>query len=99
MGPSVAKARARSSTAARSSTRALISTFLGNRLGLQRRADLLERRRILDRREVAGIAPLAYCLDRAAQELPGAGLRQQRHEAHPRPAPAPHELLVDGRPD
>ena len=45
---------------------------------LDQLADLLQRGRVLDRRQVAGIAPLADRLDRAAQQLARARLRQAR---------------------
>ena len=51
---------------------------------LDQLADLLQRRRVLDRRQVAGIAPLADRLDRAAQQLARARLRQRGDEVHAR---------------
>ena len=76
---------------------------------LQRLPDLLERARVLDGRQVARIAPLGERLDRAAQQLARARLRQQRSRsaratgarsrraACPRspslPSPAPARLL------
>src|SRR5205085_7611297 len=50
----------------------------GDVFRLHRRSNLLQRARILDRREVAWIAALAARLDRAAEQLPRARLRQQR---------------------
>ena len=47
-------------------------------------AQRLQRRRILDRRQVARIAAFGERLDRAAQQLARARLRQQRHEMHAR---------------
>ena len=54
------------------------------RARLDQVADLLQRGRILDRRQVAGVAPLADRLDRAAQQLAGARLRQARDEVDAR---------------
>jgi hypothetical protein len=38
---------------------------------------MLQRGRVLDRGQVARVAPLAHRLDRAAQQLAGARLRQR----------------------
>src|SRR5690242_15443984 len=61
----------------------------------ERGPHLLERSRILDRREVAGVARLGERLDRAAQKLSRARLRQHRHEMHARRPRDRAQLAVD----
>ena len=58
-------------------------------------ADLLQRRRVLDRRQVAGVAPFADRLDRAAQQLARARLRQRADEVDARRPRHRAELAVD----
>ena len=65
-------------------------------LRLDQLADLLQRGRVLDRRQVAGIAALADRLDRAAQELARARLRQGGDEVDARRPRQRAELAVDG---
>src|SRR5436190_24299822 len=57
---------------------------------------LLQRCGILDRREVARVAALADGLDRTAQELPPARLREQRDEADARRTRDGAKLPVHG---
>ena len=65
------------------------------RTGADRCAYLRDGGRIVERRQIAWVAAFGYGLDTAAQHLARAGLRQHRHEVHPRGAPDSAKGIVN----